>query len=304
MTPKVTLISWTRNPIQTIAALWKASREHGETPDTEHSVTKEEFEIFKKVVESKIPVSENLNFVFLLENVSISFREQMVRHRIGVKVGERLGADLIPDIASSTWWSQTMRVLDMSSFHDEGRFRIPESLEGKEGALDAYNVSLKVAQDTYQRLVKEGVPAEDAREVLPMATQHRISWSLHLASIQHIIGKRTCWIAQSELWEPIIRGMVEEMANKVHPYFATLINPPCIKDGKFDACCFKIENERRMDGQDPIPPCSLYLQHHTKDWNETLQWTHRKGTSHVPFKKLYDKYSSMWKRDGFTGELL
>jgi len=301
MKPKVTLVSWTKDPIRTIYILWEASRTtrpYGEiyddvmnNPQDFHKIV----EVFKKVIDSNIPVSENIQFNFLLENISISFREQMVRHRIGVKVGEQFGADIIPGLEQSTWWSQSIRILNMGQFADEGRYRMPD-FHGHEENKKTYTDFMKVAQDTYQKLLGSG--QEDAREVLPMATQHRVSWAVNLSALQHIVGKRGCWILQHDLWEPIIHGMIDELVNKIHPYFRTLINPPCIKGDQFIGCLFKLDNERRISGEDKIPPCSLYLTKHTSTYSDEAV----PKNVQPEFYRMIDKYRTLWGRNPWTGD--
>lgn len=302
MKPKVTLLSWTKDPIATIYSLWKASRDN--EPAVLPSSIKEDdpkaLEVFKKILYSKIPLSENINFVFLLEGISISFREQMVRHRIGTKVGQRLGVDIVPDLGDSTWWSQTMRVLDMSNFYRDGQYRKPETLEGKVHSIqdrtaeEIYNFAMLQAECAYKDLIKAGVPIEDAREVLPLATGHRVSWSLNLTALQHIIGKRTCWIAQSGLWEDVIHGMIKELVEKVHPVFQGLVDPPCFKEGNYIGCQVKIENERRVSGEDPLPPCSLYMDN---DTNAQIP-----KESAKEFSKMAIRFGKLWGRNPFSGE--
>lgn len=275
----VTLLDWPRYPVETIYSLWKSSRDNEElmVPEKVREISGvdpkfkvEVEETFQKIVASRIPIAENLNFTFMLEGVSISLREQMVRHRVGVKVGERLGCDIIPDLASSTWWAQTMRILDLRNFAAEKNYRLPESLFGKTikdrgedmDAEEFYKKQMGWIALAYRKLLEAGIPIEDARELLPLGVTHRVSWTLNLASIQHIVGKRGCWIAQSGIWEPVILGMVNELAIKVHPLFRRLIDPPCFEGGKWSGCKYKIEVERRISGEDEIPPCPLYMHHH------------------------------------------
>ncbi len=315
MEPKVTLISHTKDPIGTIFTLWEASksnrpmeqieatlREAKRDPETDEAV----MDVFRKVIDSGIPVAENLNFVFLLENVSISFREQMVRHRIGVKVGDRLGVDMVPGLHDSTWWSQSMRILDMGRFYDDQAYRLPEAIKSKRCTTDngdyvpaeqVYRHAMATAATAYQLLVEAGVPMEEAREVIPLAVTHRISWGLNLAALQHIIGKRGCQILQLGLWEPIIRGMVEELATKVHPYFRNLIAPPCIKGDKFVGCCFKFDNERRVKGEDNLPPCTLYIGKEESGGLTVGDW----GRKDPRFFQAGKDYGALWGRDPYTG---
>src|SRR5688572_21105392 len=132
MEPKVTLIDFPRYPIETIYSIWQASKsldplmeplEIRNKAANDPEFNKDVMNKFFTIIRSKIPVLENLNFTFILENVSISFREQMVRHRIGIKVGDMVGVDIVPDLHMSSWWSQTMRVMDVGNFAEEKRYR-------------------------------------------------------------------------------------------------------------------------------------------------------------------------------------
>jgi len=298
--PKVTLLSWTQSPVETIYRIWESSRGQRSLNEIDKDIylgNPRVYEIFKQVIDSKLPVSENLSFVFLLENVSISFREQMVRHRIGVKAGPLLGIDMIPDLADSTWWSQTMRVLDMGAFADEKRYRVPDGLTPEQE--DEFHVAMKVSQDAYNRLVKAGIPNQEAREVIPLGATHRITWSLNLSALQHIVGKRGCQIAQLGLWRPVIEGMVDEMSSKVHEYFRTLISPPCMKGDKYTGCLFKIENDRRIDGTDQYPPCTLCVGQDHDNRTEAVPANQR-----VAFMESFHRYRALWQRDPLTGERL
>lgn len=293
MKPTVTLVSHTDNPVGTIYALWQASRNNEPAPNPKDISPDNPaaLEIFKKVFNSQIPVSENLNFIFLIEGISISLREQLVRHKVGTKVGDRIGIDTVPELGGSAFWSQTMRVLDMGRFYEQGNYRMPDSVSVSGKRSTIYRNAIKSSQDAYNQLIELGTPIEDARDVLPLATGHRISWSINLRTLQQVIGKRSCWIAQSGIWEPIIFGMVNELATKVHPYFRNLINPPCIKDDKFVGCCYNLENERRVDGRDPLPPCTLYL-----DENKIAEHRDRED-----LKTMAVKYANIWDRNPYSG---
>lgn len=261
MKPVARLISHTENPVKTLNAVWQASRDN-EPVDLENDSR----DLFRLIIESKIPVAEMVDFVFLIEGVSIALREQMVRHRIGAKVGGRIGADIVPDLADSSWWSQSMRILDMGQFHDRGDYDTPQTiLDAPEEIQESYQMAMFDAQETYTSLVKAGIPMEDARNVIPLAATHRIVWKLNLAALLHIVGKRGCWILQGGIWQDLILSMVNELATRVDPVFLEMIKPPCISGGRFRECLFKLDNERRIVGEDEIPPCPLYLRNHSPE---------------------------------------
>lgn len=374
----VRLLSCTKHPVETIYVEWLQSRSEGDVPlpeevasrcDVTRWLLKSEKhpmggdrptpedrkfletveKTFRDVITMKIPVAETIDFVFLLEHCPIALREQIVRHRIGHRYGGVLGADIIPDLAESTFWSQTTRVLNMGSFASEGEYLVPESVEGNKSPMpgqemrespktleDFYHEQFNWAQSAYNKLLRAGVPAEDARNILPLGMQHRLTWKMNLSALLHVVSKRGCWIAQLGMWEPVIRGIIEELATKVHPMFRRLIDPPCFdKEGKFSGCVFKLENDNRVIGSDPYAPCPLYLHHHEEQaeregraaenvnkekfsgWRRstvsvdgaTYNW-HPYQNGFLSERKLIDltvrgkKYAKLWGRDVWTGEPL
>lgn len=309
MSTKVTLLSYTQNPIQTIYAVWNASREEGNPIKNINSINindPEVISLFQKVVTSELPVSDMLNFVFLIENVSIALREQMVRHRVGIKFGDRLGADMIPELSHSSWWSQGLRVLDMSTFAQDKKYDVPSSILDNEEAYQVYMEALNACESHYKLLTDLGIPKEDARNVIPLGATHSITWSINLTALKHLIGKRSCWIPQLGVWEPVINGMVTELSTKIHPIFMHLVNPPCIENGQFKECLFKLDNEKRIRGEDEPTPCSLYIYHNNKqlyDSESEIKLT--LGIKRYKrFLIMKEKFKNFWKRNPWTGENL
>lgn len=381
----VRLLSWTQWPIETVYCEWQISRTNGPVPspqEVREKITGEKFgvsesghhkinemgpferevrKVFEDCVSMKVPIAETLDFVFELEHVSIALREQMVRHRVGHKFGGTLGADLIPDIADSSWWSQTMRVKNMGTFANDGEYLEPAWLEqnghlpmpgfrkvmpqkalgpaviqnegepSDEGGSirEWYREQMAWIQTSYNRLVKAGMPEEDARNLLPLGTCHRLTWKMNLSALMHVMSKRGCWIAQLGMWEPVILGMIEELATKVDPFFRRLVDPPCIgSDGNFDSCKFHKENEEHVRGNYPHFPCPLWLGHHqnralearwgAKDGNAV--WDAGPGPLRLTFTPMRpnvtkslpqeraafiaraEKYAKLWGRDPVTGE--
>lgn len=330
-TPKVTLLTWTANPLETVYSVWKASKDEEPLMTTEEvrsSVAPEEVrELFRAVIQQRIPVGEHVDFVFMLENVSVSWREQAVRHRIGTTPSpERLGIDMggvdvrqIPDLADSTFWSQSMRIQNMGQFADQGNYRVPETLlkhPQKELLLERYRGTMAEIQRTYNDLVAAGIPMEDARELIPLGAQHRISWRLNISSLQHIVGKRGCWILQLGIWGPIIQGMISELAAKVDPIFTELVSPPCVKGDEFSGCVYQEENRRRYTGDDAHPPCPLHVRHHfgTDEpcrrpfgAHEDVQLEELEGAGVPMAAELLERaedYRKFWGRNVWTGRRL
>lgn len=317
-TPKVTLLAWPTLPLETVYSVWEASK--GEAPlltpaEVKAQVSPEEVEkLFRAVIAQRIPIGEHIDFVFMLEHISISWREQAVRHRIGTNPSpERLGADIvmvdkIPDLADSSWWSQSMRIQDMSNFADNGAYRLPETILKHPRRVELESIYHSVMDDIqsgYRKLVEAGIPMEDARELMPLGAQHRMSWRLNIGSLQHIVGKRGCWILQLGIWGPIIQGMIKELATKVHPIFSELVTPPCITGDKFTGCVFHEECRRRYTGDDKLPPCPLHLNYHHLPEAQRGMLPLALSTVDVPMKQqMFERaedYRTFWGRDPYTG---
>lgn len=335
----VRLLSWTANPVQTIYCQWMASRgsEWVNDPAVVDPTDPEVLDVFRKVIDMKIPLAETLDFIFLLEHVPIALREQLVRHRIGHSFGDRLGADVVPELGSSTFWTQTMRVMRMDDFATNGEYLVPESVRGNSQPMNSkpelagkpgdrhktverfYHEQFLWIQSAYRKLIEAGVPVEDARNILPLGAMHRMSWKVNLSALFHVLGKRSCWIAQLGMWEPVIRGIVDELASRVHPEFRRLVDPPCFEAGKWSGCKFGLENDNRVKGDDPYPPCPLYLEHHQDravqltvkgdtPWQyvhvseDGSTWACKTTDNYNAMVNRADSYSKLWGRDPWTGE--
>ena len=107
--------------------------------------------------------------------------------------------------------------------------------------------------------------------------------------------------------------MVKECTTKIHPVFAKIITPPCIKNEKFISCLYDKDNDRRYRGEDHLPPCSLWLYHENRGRpypidrdafeSREAELDHH-GWTREQFLHMVDRYRSFWRRDPFSGKLL
>lgn len=332
--PSARLISAFAYPAETIYCLWQASRTRDPIPPAQQvsdwcqrdpAMAAKVAEVFETVIESEIPVAENLDFVFLLENMPVSLREQIVRHRIGHRFGENFGVDLVPGDVQDSWWSQSMRVMDMGQFASNGDYFTPEipDVECKNevdgtvvGTAQAiYDNFMRLSERTYQLLIQAGLPPEDARQVIPLAATSRMTWKMNYQSLKHIMKRRSCWIAQLGMWEPIVRDMVEELCKWIGEPMRRLINPPCIRHDHFVECPFIPDNLQRAKGNDPEPPCPLFLQHYGQMVHEIpidqrkyhragRTWDTTAARDRQRFKDMQEAYRLLWNRNVWSGERL
>lgn len=332
---KVTLLTNTQDMVQTLWTIWQLSRTNDSLKDialhyfsAAHPTDSKAF--FERIINEDIPLAEMIDFIFVLEDIPISLREQLVRHRIGVKVGGQYYVDTIPDLSDSSFWSQSMRVMDMSSFE----FFVPDSIansipyiveSGKRNQKipeAVYGDAMDNAARAYSALVEAGIPREDARNVIPLGATHRIVWKLNLSAIKHIVSKRSCWILQLGLWKPVIQGIISELC-KLNSGFRQLATPPCMKGNKFRECLFTENNFARLEGDvDMLPPCPLYLNYHRGAslacvnkvfpksktcwfWRSDILAWECCDESRMPLtKQMRAEYAKFWNRNVDTGEML
>ncbi len=133
---------------------------------------------------------EQVVFWFAIANVSRSLSHQFVRHRIGISFEQ-----------------QSQRYVKFKQ--DKLAFVMPESWE-RAGMRDEFEGLLDKTSELYARALKAGIPAEDARFVLPNAAPTNFHVMVNFAEMLHICDLRLCVRAQ---WE--IRRMVALMRAEI-----------------------------------------------------------------------------------------
>jgi thymidylate synthase (FAD) len=148
---------------------------------------------------------EQVVFWFAIAGVSRSLSHQFVRHRIGISFEQ-----------------QSQRYVRFKE--EKLAFVMPESWT--RAGLDAeYAELLEHTSQLYARALKAGIPAEDARFVLPNAAPTNFHVMVNFAEMLHICDLRLCVRAQ---WE--IRRMVAMMRaeiKRVLPEIAVFLQPKC-----------------------------------------------------------------------------
>lgn len=246
--PTARLVACTPDPLFTVWYAWHFSRDqdftdaHGYDPDVTRNSRvmrpsdKELEQFFKQAISEWAPVTELVHFTFACSNVPRALLDQMTRHRLW------------------TFFVQSMRVANMADFYLCREFFIPDAVTevGRE-AEEMYDDAMKDAAAHYRKLLGVGVPIEDARGVLPLHCNTRLIVGCNMRAFKDAVQKRTCWILQQQYWAPLLASMRNELVMKVHPMMAELFAAPCeLPGGK---CLTWIEQEYRMRGEDPNPPC-------------------------------------------------
>jgi len=130
-------------------------------------------------------VVEHVSFTFAVAGVSRALSHQLVRHRL------------------ASYSQQSQRYVGASGFN----YVLPPSIAHKHDALFKFEHAMAVAATIYDQLVTDyGIPAEDARFVLPNACETKLVVTMNCRSLLHFFELRCCNRAQ---WE--IRALADAM---------------------------------------------------------------------------------------------
>lgn len=223
-----------------------------------------------KVMFASIPISAGPQFSFQISGATIAWREQLVRHQVG-----------------STYWIQSGRITDYSTFYDRGGYnnpygKTPKPLDPAKNTVvirnpndgmgdtsvsfqtdaDAFEYIMELEQQFFAMLKANGSSDEDAREIIGNGVHHRLTWNVNLRSLIGIIKHRTCWIAQSH-WSPIVVAIMNELID-IDPLFRVIGQPPCVTNGEFTECKYEGMAQERYDGDDPLPVCPIWYAQRSK----------------------------------------
>lgn len=208
--PQVKLLDYTPEPEKLVAAAARLCYSRKSGVELMESFTEEKVaEFIKKLVElgHDSPV-EHVSFTFAIDGVSRVFSHQLVRHRVGCSYSQK-----------------------SQRYVKENGFAVvePRSLAANSEADAIFKQSIELLQQNYEKLLSLGMPAEDARYILPNAAATALVVTMNARSLMHFFELRCCTRAQ---WE--IRYVAQEMLRQVKevaPLLFANAGAPCAKKG-------------------------------------------------------------------------
>ena len=148
---------------------------------------------------------EHASYTFAIDGVSRAMTHQLVRHRL------------------ASFNQQSQRYV---TFKEEPDFVRPESVEDA-GQAEAFDEAVKAAFAAYDALVKAGVPAEDARYLLPNACETKIVVTMNIRELLHFFELRCCTRAQWEIREAACKML--ELVRPTAPFIFKDAGPGCVR---------------------------------------------------------------------------
>lgn len=244
--PKVVLLSCNNDPLGSIAAATMTYE--GKFVKSLAEITDEQRRFYLEDVlkARRWAPMEFVNFHFLISGVTRAFTHQMVRQRtaayaqesIRFAVKEDVPVALPASLADTVPWTNWMKKCKAELWPTMHGFGYEEAQDGlpPEQAKMLLNYAETQANReqlwrrewdeavgdiaaTYNALVDAGMPAEDARGILPTNLQTRIHYVTHLRGLYEHAGNRLCTQAQHEwkvVWKQILTAMLDYGVTQVY----------------------------------------------------------------------------------------
>ncbi len=148
---------------------------------------------------------EHASYTFAIDGVSRALTHQLVRHRI------------------ASFNQQSQRYV---KFKDGVETVTPHTVSENAEAQLVFDQAIKQAEEAYMKLLDLGIPAEDARYLLPNAAETKIVVTMNVRELLHFFELRCCNRAQWEIRE--LAHKMLELARPTAPYVFADAGAPCV----------------------------------------------------------------------------
>lgn len=225
--PKAELINYNENPEKNVALAARLCYSASGVEELEAEMSQDDINrLVRKVIDlGHLSTLEHSYFYFHLVCSRVA-SHQLVRHRVGVSYSQR-----------------SQRYVKEDNFD----YITPPKIAKNKKAAAAYQDWMEKGRDIYNQMLAEGIPAEDARFVLP-TVKTNLMVSFNARSLYHFFSLRCCTRAQ---WE--IRSLANQMLKQVKeiaPVLFEKAGPPCEAEGycpEGEMSCGRIDSIKRRN---------------------------------------------------------
>jgi flavin-dependent thymidylate synthase len=192
------------------------------TKNTRLQQTKQGFAEFRKMSEEQLLIEleyisktirsswEFVDVTFSIQDVTRAFTHQLVRTR------------------TASYAQQSQRSTDMSDFN----VRIPETINDPSRA-NVWERTISEINRGYKVLREMGVPAQDARGLLPTNVLTNIIMKVNLRTLADLLAKRKGLRAQDEYAE--VAAEMERAVLRIWPWAEQFLNPDRLRTPALDS---------------------------------------------------------------------
>lgn len=212
--PIVSLISKPQNMLKTVYTACRTCYS-ADTPINIYNSTDDEEKMLKlieRVISSgHFSTIEHIQVSFAISNVSRACTHQLVRHR------------------HMSFSQKSQRYVKEKGQFD---YIVPPTIEKNPELKAKFDSFMQEISKQYLEFTEAGIPAEDARFVLPNAAASSMVASLNLREMIHVANLRLCSRAQYEI-RILVKKMCEELV-KEEPWLKHYLVPKCERLGFCD----------------------------------------------------------------------
>lgn len=221
----VTLIGHTPQPEETVALAARLCYSPSSISDLKEKLDSSDITRFLDKIMSlgHHSVLEHASFTFGIEGISRVTSHQLVRHRI------------------ASFSQQSQRYV---SHKDHFSTIMPDTIAAHPESKRIFDFATSMIHSAYEHLLELGIPPEDARYLLPNATETKLVMTMNARELRHFFALRCCHRAQWEIREMAIQML--RLCKATAPLIFKDSGPGCLTgpcpEGPF--CCGKMAEVR------------------------------------------------------------
>lgn len=203
---KVLLLEYTPNPEQAVAMAARLCYSSTDIASLQDKMQSADTTAFLQKIMSlgHHSVLEHASFTFGIEGISRVTSHQLVRHRI------------------ASYSQQSQRYVDSGS----NKMIIPSSIKSNRLAEAEFELALLSIEHAYKRMTELGIPAEDARYILPNATETKIIVTMNARELLNFFRHRCCYRAQWEIRK--MAGYMLDICKDIAPNIFATAGAACV----------------------------------------------------------------------------
>jgi len=226
-TAKVYLIDWMKRAEQTLAKVVGTYSGVLDAMDvSDKTITKAVKDMHNTQLRTPL---EMMYIVWLITDVSRAFTHQLVRTRVGASYAQ-----------------ESMRFLGMKNTYS---ILTATNIANSKDCSSVYTDVGVLTIDTYELLLKKGIPSQDARGILPTNILTAVFFGCALSTLANIYKQRMCCQAQAGEWQDVLTKMKDLANNTLGANISSFLKAPyeypepCGFEASFDRpCIYKDKN--------------------------------------------------------------
>ncbi len=204
---RVQLLTHTPDPQRVVAAAARLCYSAASIDELMAREQAEQEKLLRKILElGHYSVLEHASFTFGVEGISRACSHQLVRHRL------------------ASYSQQSQRYV---SFDEQFEAVTPPTIASSPETAEKYERLMAELHRHYRDFIEAGIPAEDARFVLPNAAATKIVITMNARELVHFFHLRCCRRAQWEI--QVMAKKMLQLVRRTAPLIFASAGPGCLE---------------------------------------------------------------------------